>query len=1006
VPALNLVVIVLAAVGPVWLLLTGVSPAGYDAQPHLYRVAALDQSLRAGALYPRWFDGFVFGYGYPILYYYAPLFYYVAEAFHLLGLNLIVAVNAALIASRLVGGLATFNLAKSITGLRSAGLVASVAFLLLPLQFTDLYERSSYPEVLALNLLPAAFWSVYQIVRQSSRRSIGGAALTLAALILSHQTTIIVSGVALTAFAIGDAMVTSWSAAHRSRAALITGGRLVLLGGLGLGLSAFFWLPAIANRDWVLGLAGSAETVAYFTKQLLPLTDLSQRTFFFQQQNHGYEKLGLVELGVAAIGFLAALLAPGRARPVLALFGLLVLGFSLAMTSLARPIWGAMPFVTLMQDPFRVGLTLSVGMAVLIGGLLRLRPRWLGQVIEVTSLTLLAASTLGALSPSLAHLRPDAVDPGSFARTEMFATYPEIGTVVPVSQFLPRWVSSDPASLDRSLAHDPTGPTADILAQVSMEAALPGHYWLKTSASAPFSFLLHSFYFPAWSGKVDGQPVGVEPFGDRGLVSMTVPAGEHTIELGFGQSQALIVGAILSIVSLGAVVGLLVGRSTLAMVLLAVVVGAVVGGLLIVSGATAPRFETVRPSTMHFSDGLDLVGWSARPSVTFDASELDVDLYWFTRRDMSTDDEVILEPTDAAGRLRATYHKPPRWGSTPTSTWQASELIHDEHVFPLPGGLTPGTYQLGVGLRRSAEAGAIVQPVGMVRLGATESPVAPPPSHPIRADFADGLALVGYDVAGVVSGPRFAVQPGSEVALRLYWDVVDDLSQDEVVSVFLADNRGNKYGVQDTYSPHDLEFTAAWRKGSHHVQAFTVPVSPELPTGVYSLAVEVYGLENGQRQSIVRGSAGVGTTRASLLSLKRTGQIQPIVPARFEARFGDEVALVGHQVSLGPDRAVHLTLHWQAVSVPRQDYTIFAHLVDVAGKLVAQHDAPPRASSYPTSIWDTGEVVDDELTIDPGSAVKSGAYSLQIGLYEPSTGRRLSLSSGGDSVTIGTVELP
>src|SRR5262249_36417348 len=146
------------------------SPAGYDALPHLLRVAALDQSLRGGAFYPRWFDGFIFGYGYPILYYYAPLFYYVAEAFHLLGFDLIAAVDAALIASRLAGGLATYNLAKSLTGLRSAGLVAGVVFLLLPLQFTDLYERSSYPEVLALNLLPTAFWGVDQIVRKSSRR--------------------------------------------------------------------------------------------------------------------------------------------------------------------------------------------------------------------------------------------------------------------------------------------------------------------------------------------------------------------------------------------------------------------------------------------------------------------------------------------------------------------------------------------------------------------------------------------------------------------------------------------------------------------------------------------------------------------------------------------------------------------------------------------------------------------------------------------------------------------
>jgi hypothetical protein len=775
---------------------------------------------------------------------------------------------------------------------------------------------------------------------------------------------------------------------------------------VGLGLSAFFWLPAFANRDWVFGLASSADSVAYFTHQLRPTTELIQRTFYFQQHDHGFERLGLVQLGLTAVGLLIALRTTGRARPVLALFGLLVLGFSLGMSSLARPFWEAMPFVTLMQDPFRLGLTISTGTAVLIGGLLRLRQRWLGWLLGVAATTVLATSTLGALSPSLAHLRPDVVNSGSFARMEMFATYPEIGTVVPVSQFLPRWVSSDPATYDRSLTRDPAEPTPAVPAQVSVESVLPGHYWLKARASAPFSFLLHNFYVPAWSARVDGQPVSVGPFGDRGLASVPVPAGEHSLELWLGQDQALTVGTITSILSLVAVVGLLVGRSKPVTLLLAIALGTVAGGVFVAGSRTARLAGAVQPAALHYSNGIDLAGWSARPSTTSSGTELNVDLYWFTQQAMSVDDEVTLKLTDSTGLVRATYHKQPHWGSTPTSTWQASELVHDEHVVLLPGGLAPGTYQLEVGMGRPADAPSIVQTVGTISLGASESPVAPRPSHSIRAEFADGLALVGYDVAGIAPGPRLSVQPGNEVAVRLYWEVVDDPSQDEVVSVFLADDQGNKLGVQDTYPPHDLEYTAAWRKGSHHVQDFTIPVPLDLSTGKYALAIEVYGLENGQRQLIERGSAGVGTTRASLLSLKRAAQIQPIVPARFEVEFDNEVALVGHDVSLGPDRAVHLTLHWQAVTTPRQDYTVFAHLVDASGKLVAQHDGPPRSGSYPTSIWDGGEVVDDELTIDPPSAVKSGTYALEIGLYEPSTGRRLPLASGGDSATIGTVQLP
>src|SRR5207302_606618 len=52
---------------------------------HLYRLAALDDALRQGELYPRLFPSFAFGYGQAVLAYYGPLSYYLAEVPHALG---------------------------------------------------------------------------------------------------------------------------------------------------------------------------------------------------------------------------------------------------------------------------------------------------------------------------------------------------------------------------------------------------------------------------------------------------------------------------------------------------------------------------------------------------------------------------------------------------------------------------------------------------------------------------------------------------------------------------------------------------------------------------------------------------------------------------------------------------------------------------------------------------------------------------------------------------------
>ncbi len=66
-------------------LLRGGYLLSHDGLFHLYRLAGLDRALHQGAIYPRWFPDFAYGYGQPVLNYYSPLAYYVGEILHLLG---------------------------------------------------------------------------------------------------------------------------------------------------------------------------------------------------------------------------------------------------------------------------------------------------------------------------------------------------------------------------------------------------------------------------------------------------------------------------------------------------------------------------------------------------------------------------------------------------------------------------------------------------------------------------------------------------------------------------------------------------------------------------------------------------------------------------------------------------------------------------------------------------------------------------------------------------------
>jgi len=89
---------------------------------------------------------------------------------------------------------------------------------------------------------------------------------------------------------------------------------------------------------------------------------------------------------------------------------------------------------------------------------------------------------------------------------------------------------------------------------------------------------------------------------------------------------------------------------------------------------------------------------------------------------------------------------------------------------------------------------------------------------------------------------------------------------------------------------------------------------------------------------------------------------------------GGEIALLSARH--GADR---LDLRWQALRKPAHDYTAFVHVLNAQGQIVAQQDGQPRGGSYPTSLWDGGEVVDDphplSVAATPGLQVETGLYT-------------------------------
>lgn len=128
-----------------------------------------------------------------------------------------------------------------------------------------------------------------------------------------------------------------------------------------------------------------------------------------------------------------------------------------------------------------------------------------------------------------------------------------------------------------------------------------------------------------------------------------------------------------------------------------------------------------------------------------------------------------------------------------------------------------------------------------------------------------------------------------------------------------------------------------------------------------------------------------GQPYAVIFRVEGTGQ--PLPSKRVNARLGEQIALLGYDaVRTGNDIA--LTLYWGSLAEARADYTVFVHLLESSGRVIAQDDAQPGHRSYPTSRWRAGQVVLDDyhLVVPPGARDE---LKIEIGMYVLDTGARL-----------------
>ncbi len=1000
----------LLALPLIWPFLTRGLPQSADGALHLLRLVVLDSHVAAGVLYPRWIPELFLGFGYPVFNFYGPVSYYLAEALHLLGLGHSFALVGAFVVLILVAGLGMFLLARDVAagsahpgrGVTVAALVAATAYMATPYLLTNAYLRGALGEVGAQALLPWIFWSFRRLaVDPRPARFVLPAALSLGGLAATHNITLLFLPPVLLIYLLVMTWPRpfAWRSLARNLAWPVAGGLAAL------GVSAFFWLPLLVERQYLSNVAFDIAAT-YVLENIWTWQNFLDLNLRFDYTLSIPFQLGLVQLVLGVAGWS---LWPRRDREWW-FWGATALVAGLGISQLAAPLWLGSDLLLIAQFPWRLLTIVSLPLALFAGGaLLRIRqpaPRW-AATVALLALILWANRVDGdLLKPLIADNRN--LDLPQVTQFELdTAAY---GTSS-ASEFMPRWAA------DGLFAPRPPQPAAPPalspgLALAMVEAG-PLALRAQVTATAPTTLELTTFYFPGWTATLDGAAIPTHPSPDRGLLTVDLPPGAHQLAVFWQGTPVQLWGAWVSLATLALLTGwLLLGRIKLQNAKAQRRKGAsgerawgerlwaVIPAALLLFGAVALMRDgttsaiAVTAASIEVQPGLRLVGLRTDDRAN---GRLHLFPYWQVqgtlpplrlRWKLQDADGAVLAQTTVEPYFNALAT--PLLGSIQTAP--PATLVDDAVTLALPPDLPAGSYTLDV-QPVGPDGAALAAPVqaGVIAL-AGSAPPPPQPATAVGAQFGADLLLTGYDVTQNGSTPvlhngRYLLaQPGDRLAYTLAWNGADAAQVNYHSFLHLLNHEQQAVAQSDQLPGPVFSPPRLWQPFYPEPDRHELVIPDDAPGGVYTPATGLYHYDDQERLAARSSAGGDLGSHATLGPIKVVGKMTVQPQKTLSVGFGDVAELLGYTLdtpaALAPGASFTVTLYYRANGPAPLDYTQFLHLYDPALGMAAQRDQQPLNGGNPTTAWVQGEIIEEPIVLTVAPEAAPGSYRLLLGWYD------------------------
>ncbi len=110
------------------------------------------------------------------------------------------------------------------------------------------------------------------------------------------------------------------------------------------------------------------------------------------------------------------------------------------------------------------------------------------------------------------------------------------------------------------------------------------------------------------------------------------------------------------------------------------------------------------------------------------------------------------------------------------------------------------------------------------------------------------------------------------------------------------------------------------------------------------------------------------------------------------AKFEGEIMLLDAKTKFYGQNALLVRLFWWADETLSEELSVFTHLVNSNGELVAQNDSIPGVGFRPVTSWRPGERIEDAHWITYDRSLIAQGFEIRVGLYHGATGERIRMS--------------